>query len=649
MPKSQKKDLQVLTQNEWLMTNGLGGYASGTLSGALTRRYHGLLVASFNPPTDRKVLVAKTEEIIETAEGYTELGTNFFGEVIAPSGYEYLQKFERNPLPQATFAGKGFALTKTIFMVYGKNTTVVEYTNTSKKSYALKTKVFLNHRDYHGNTFENPNTNFYTVSEAQRLTTYAYYGATPLYTYHNGVFESRPQWYKNYFLPAEANRGLQANEDLFCIGDVHFALSPGETVYLIFSTEEENEQPDPKKIKKEALARIQKLKIQEDPFLNDLLVSGDQFLVKRKATDSHTILAGYHWFTDWGRDSMIALRGLAIDADKPRVVESIVNTFLQYLDRGMLPNRFPDSPSDEIEYNTIDATLWLFVVLYEYYQKFGDKTFVEKTFEALTEIINHYKKGTRYNIHETPEGFIYGGEGIAQLTWMDARIGDYVVTPRHGCPVEIQALWYNALKTYESFAGILQKKNDTLIGVKDSLHRFEKHFLKEFWNQAGYLNDVVVPWHSKDSALRCNQIYVVSLPFSPLDKTRQKQVVNTVEKNLLTPYGLRTLEPNHPDFKADYGGDVWKRDQAYHQGTVWPFLLSEYVAAKLKTSGKTQKNISEIEKLIRPLKQHFYEEGCLHGISEIFDGLQPDQGKGTVQQAWSVSALISILTQIRQP
>lgn len=647
MTKSKQRDLSTVTQAEWLFTNGLGSYASGSLCGALTRRYHGLLVASFNPPTDRKLLVSKTEEIIETPAGITELGTNFFGNVVAPSGYEYLQKFERDPLPQATFADDGFTLTKTVFMVYGKNTTVVEFKNTGKKSFKLRSKLFFNHRDYHGNTFENPDANFYTLSEANRLTTYAYYGALPLFTYHNGHFESQGQWYKNYFLPAEAGRGLQASEDLFCIGSLQFELSPGKTAYVVFSTEEENEQPDPKKLKNEALARIKKLKTSEDEFLNDLLVSGDQFLVKRKATESHTIIAGYHWFTDWGRDSMIALRGLAIDADKPKVVESIINTFLQFLDQGMLPNRFPDAPSDEVEYNTIDATLWLFIVLYEYHQKFGNVPFIKKTFDALTDIIQHYKKGTRYRIHETPEGFIYGGEGIAQLTWMDARIGDFVVTPRHGCPVEIQALWYNALKVYEAFAGLLKVENETLAGVKDSLHRIENHFEKEFWNPAGYLNDVVMPWNSADSSLRCNQIYAVSLPFSPLDKDKQKQVVAVVEKELLTPCGLRTLATQHPDFKAEYGGDVWQRDQAYHQGTVWPFLLSEFVAAKLKTSSKTKKNIGEIEKLVRPLQKHFYEEGCLHGISEIFDGLHPEKGKGTVQQAWSVAALIRILTQIR--
>lgn len=646
MLKNHNKDLNALTQKEWLVTNGIGGYASGTLCGALSRRYHGLLVASFNPPTDRKVLVSKTEEVVETPKGITELGTNFFGNVVAPSGYDFLQKFERDPLPQASFAGEGFALSKTIFMVYGKNTTVVEYKNTGKESYALKTKLLLTHRDYHGNLFENPETNFHTVSETQRLTTYAHYGAPPLFTHHNGSFESQMQWYKNYFLPAEADRGLPASEDLFSIGTVFFELSPGETGYLIFTTEDQTQVPDPKKLKREALARLKKLKTKEDGFLNDLMVSGDQFFVKRKATDSQTVLAGYPWFTDWGRDSMIALRGLAIDADKPQVVESIVDTFLQYLSQGMLPNRFPDSPSDKVEYNTIDATLWLFVVLQEYHQKFGTKPFIKKTFDALTDIIDYYKKGTRYNIHETQEGFIYGGEGIAQLTWMDARIGNYVVTPRHGCPVEIQALWYNALKTYEEFAVLLKVENDTLAGVKDSISRFENHFKKEFWNEAGYLNDVVMPWTSTDSTLRCNQIYAVSLPYSPLDEIHQKQVVEAVEKELLTPYGLRTLATNHPDFQPEYSGDVWKRDKAYHQGTVWPFLLSEYVAAKIKTSGKNKKNISEIEKLIRPLKQHFYEEDCLYGISEIFDGLHPSRGKGTFHQAWSVAALIRILTLI---
>lgn len=645
MPANSEEAIHPLLHNEWLVTNGLGGYASGTVCGALTRRYHGLLVASFNPPTDRRVLVSKTEETICLDDKEIELGCNLFGNVLTPRGFEHLEKFERAPLPTYYYQGDDFKLKKTLFMCHGQNTTVVMFENTGQNDLFLKSKLLLNHRDYHSNTFENDTLNFYTdTAQAGRLTTYAFYQAPPLHTYHNGTFIEQRNWHKNYYFPKEAERGLTASEDLFSIGFVSFNLRPGETGYLIFTAENNIQKFAPEKLKAAEIKRIKKLKSTDDAFMNDLLVSADQFLVQRKATESHTIIAGYHWFTDWGRDSMIALRGLAIDANKPRVVESIVNTFLQYKSQGMLPNRFPDSPSDEVEYNTIDATLWLFVVLYEYHKKFGSKSFIKKTFDALTDIINHYKKGTRYSIHETPEGFIYGGEGIAQLTWMDARIGDYVVTPRHGCPVEIQALWYNALKIYEQFADLLNQENDTLAGVKDSLNRFEKHFRNAFWNEAGYLNDVVLLWHSVDTSMRCNQIYAVSLPFSPLDKADQKRIVQSVEKALLTPYGLRTLATNHPDFQADYGGDVWKRDKAYHQGTVWPFLLSEFVEARLKTFKNTPKNRKGTLKLIEPLKHHFYNEGCLYSIAEIFDGLHPKSGKGAIQQAWSVAALIRILS-----
>lgn len=646
MDASNKTTFEEYAAKEWIVTNGLGGYASQTLSGALTRRYHGLLVASLNPPTDRKVLVAKTEETLIDGEERIELGTNIFGEVVAPQGYKLLKKFERTPFPAYHFQVKEMKLVKTIFMCYGQNTTVVVFENTGKETLHLKSNILLNHRDYHGNTFENEYLNFYTeASEAQPLVTYAHYQSPPLFTHHNGKFVSDPNWYKNFHYPREAERGLLAQEDLFSIGFVHFSLDPGQSGYLLFTTEALHQKPDIEKLKKAEAQRIKKLKTSHHEFLNDLLVSGDQFLVKRKATNSHTLIAGYHWFTDWGRDSMIALRGLAIDSNKPRVVESIVKTFLAYLDKGMLPNRFPDAPQDDVEYNTVDATLWLFVVLYEYYQKFDNKTFIKKCFDALGQIIDAYKNGTRYQIHETPEGFIFAGEGIAQLTWMDARVGDYVVTPRHGCPVEIQALWYNALKIYQFFAEELKLDNKSLENTADSLIKFEKHFIKEFWNEKGYLNDVVMPWQNVDSALRCNQIYAVSLPFSPLKKPEQKAVVKSVEEHLLTPYGLRTLAPDHPDFKTEYSGDVWKRDKAYHQGTVWPFLLSEYVEAKLKTAGNTPKNKKALSALIKPLEQHFYTDNCLHGVSEIFDGLHPTTGKGTIQQAWSVAALIRILSK----
>ena len=640
---------ESLCGKEWIVTNGLGGYASASLSGANTRRYHGLLVASLNPPTQRVVLVSKVEETVMVNGEIFELSSNQFQQAINPHGYQYLESFERFPFPKSTFKGNAFALTKSVFMVYGENTTVVEYKNEGDKSLTLQLAIFLNHRDYHGNMRENNHTNFHTEAHEGFLKTYAFFGANPLFTKHTGTFVSQPNWYKNYFYEKEQSRGLDPIEDTFKIGYVEIILEAGQQTHLLFSTEEAVLKADATTLKTSELKRYESLRPTDDGFLNDLLVAGDQFIVERKSTESHSIIAGYHWFTDWGRDSMIAMRGLCIDTGKQDVCKSILKTFLNYLDAGMLPNRFPDSPNDEVEYNTIDATLWLFVVLYEYHQKFKDDELIRNAFGKLTEIIHYHKTQTRYNIHETPEGFIYGGEGIAQLTWMDARIGDVVVTPRHGCPVEVQALWYNALKTYQYFQSQLGLNDALVNAVNDSIAKLELNFPTFFFNDKGYLNDVVLPATSVDDALRCNQVYAVSLPFSLLDRDRQKQVMDSVTEKLLTPFGLRTLEPTHPEFKPTYGGDVWSRDLAYHQGTVWPFLISEYAVAYQNVYGHHPQSKAHIESLLGALKNHFYNEGCIGGVSEVFDGLEPNNGKGTIQQAWSVSALLRIKYLLQKP
>lgn len=640
---------ESLCGKEWIVTNGLGGYASASLSGANTRRYHGLLVASLNPPTQRVVLVSKVEETVMVNGEIFELSSNQFQQAINPHGYQYLESFERFPFPKSTFKGNAFALTKSVFMVYGENTTVVEYKNEGDKSLTLQLAIFLNHRDYHGNMRENNHTNFHTEAHEGFLKTYAFFGANPLFTKHTGTFVSQPNWYKNYFYEKEQSRGLDPIEDTFKIGYMEIILEAGQQTHLLFSTEEAVLKADATTLKTSELKRYESLRPTDDGFLNDLLVAGDQFIVERKSTESHSIIAGYHWFTDWGRDSMIAMRGLCIDTGKQDVCKSILKTFLNYLDAGMLPNRFPDSPNDEVEYNTIDATLWLFVVLYEYHQKFKDDELIRNAFGKLTEIIHYHKTQTRYNIHETPEGFIYGGEGIAQLTWMDARIGDVVVTPRHGCPVEVQALWYNALKTYQYFQSQLGLNDALVNAVNDSIAKLELNFPTFFFNEKGYLNDVVLPATSVDDALRCNQVYAVSLPFSLLDRDRQKQVMDSVTEKLLTPFGLRTLEPTHPEFKPTYGGDVWSRDLAYHQGTVWPFLISEYAVAYQNVYGHHPQSKAHIESLLGALKNHFYNEGCIGGVSEVFDGLEPNNGKGTIQQAWSVSALLRIKYLLQKP
>lgn len=647
--KNNERSFQALSSKEWLVTNGIGGYAASSIIGANTRRYHGLLVAALDPPTRRTVLVSRVEECIyfnrDCAFG---LSSNQYPGAVFPKGFQYFKFFERKPLPRMKFEAAGNHLLKTVFMVPGSNTTVVEYENTGNVLFKLRLTPLFAHRDYHSLGHESPDSDFYLTYQNGAYCLYAHYGATPLYfNFSSGEFIENRNWYKNSQYVREQERGLDFQEDCYAVANIDVVLKPGAKVHLLFSTDETMVRKDPDVLKSRALQHLETLspKHQDDPFLRDLHLAADQFVVRRTSTDGYTLLAGYHWFTDWGRDTMIAMRGLTIATGRQDVSRSILETFLKYVDGGMLPNRFPDQ-GESPEYNTIDATLWLFIALYEYYQKFRDIDLIKKHFDTLTDILEKHIAGTRYNIHVTPEGFLYGGKGLAQLTWMDARVGDYVVTPRHGCPVEIQALWFNALRIYQYFAGTLEKPFESYKALAD---RLEGNFKKYFLRPNGSLNDVVNPAAAgtvADSSMRPNQIYAVSLPFTLLDRDAEKQVVENVRKQLLTGYGLRTLAPEHPEFKPVYAGTPWERDTAYHQGTVWPFLLGEYITAFLKVEDWSEQAQQEARTLLEPLKQHFYQDDCIFGISEIFDGATPGAGKGTVQQAWSVGALLKSLLEL---
>ncbi len=642
------KSFSELAAHEWLVTNGIGGFASSSIIGANTRRYHGLLTAALHPPADRWVLVAKVEEsIVFSRDGAYSISSNQFPGNVHPHGHQFFQFFERKPLPRFKFEADGNHILKTVFMAHGSNTTVVEYQNTGERAFQLRLNPMFVHRDYHGLYREDASHDFWCKRDEGRCAVYAYFGAQPVFwAFSKGEFREERFWFKNLQYAREQERGLDFEEDYCSIGHVTTVLKPGESVFLTFSTDEKMVQQDPEALKRKELDRLESLVqgVANHPFLSDLMVAGDQFLVKR-GDDAYTLIAGYPWFTDWGRDTMIAMRGLTIATGKQAISKSILETFLRHVNGGMLPNRFPDQ-GETPEYNTIDATLWLFVALYEYYQKFHDIEFIERCFGQLTDIMEHHLSGTRFNIKATEEGFLSGGEGLAQLTWMDARIGDYVVTPRHGCPVEIQALWYNALRIYQYFAGTLQQPYERFAAVAERLFQ---NFPKYFVRQGGGLNDVVT-WQKgtfvADPSIRPNQIYAVSLPFSLLSAEQEKAVLQEVKEHLLTDFGLRTRAPEHPDFRPVYNGGPWERDTAYHQGTVWPFLLGEYITAYMKVNNWSEAALKESQNLLNPLKKHFYQHDCAFGISEIFDGKIPRGGKGAVHQAWSVGAVLKTLIDL---
>lgn len=638
------KSFEALAATEWLLTNGLGSFAASSIIGTNTRRYHGLLVAAFNPPTDRKVLVSKVEETVEVEGQSFELSSNQYPGVIHPQGYLLLENFERDPLPRAIFAGTGFKLAKTLNMVYQENTTLIEYENLGTTEIQLKVKPFLVFRDYHSLFRENPYFDFYREQlAADRWKVHAHFGAPPLFMqFSKGDFKADGSWYHNFEYAVEQERGLDFQEDVKSVGTLSFSLAPGEKVQVLFSTETDP-YPHPAELPGREITRLQQLGTGvDDPFLRDLLISGDQFLVQRRSTQSSTLIAGYPWFTDWGRDTMIAMRGLTIATGKKESTESILRTFLQYLNRGLLPNRFPDQ-GETPEYNTFDATLWLFVVLYEYFERFKDLNFIAEIYPALQEIIAWHRKGTHYNIHVTPEGLLFGGEDLQQLTWMDAKVGDFVVTPRQGCPVEINALWYNALQIMHGFSVALRKEEPQYI---EWANQAKSAFRRYFIHPEGYLYDVVMPDGYVDETLRPNQVYALSLPFHLLQVHEAEAVLAKIEQDLYTDYGLRSLAPDDPQFKPVYAGDPWHRDTAYHQGTVWAFLWAEYALAVLKTRGNNADTRAFILKKMEALKQHFYTQNCLYAISEVFDGESPHTGKGCFQQAWSVGMLIKVLYEL---
>lgn len=647
MLKFETENIAKSLKLEWLVTNGIGGYASSTISGANTRRYHGLLVASLNPPVKRMVMVSKVEETIVSADENIELASNQYPGTIYPDGFRHIESFEREPLPRTVFSSNGNRLSKTVFMIHGFNTIVLEYENIGSKAFRLQLVPFFLYRDYHSLYHKEDSFCHYFGTNDNLLKVYACDHSEPtFFKYSGGQFNENHYWHRNHEYLEEQQRGQDYLEDTFAIGNIEVYLEPDKKFHLIISSGEEILKSDPVKLKQQELKRLKSLRPTgtKNKFLADLAVAADQFMVWRESTQSYSIIAGYHWFTDWGRDTMIALQGLGISLGKQEISKSVLKTFFNCIDQGMLPNRFPDDEKDITEYNTIDATLWLFDTLYKYYLKFGDDEFIKENMHHLEDIIQWHIKGTRYNIHVTEEGFLFGGEGSSQLTWMDARIRDFVVTSRYGCPVEVQALWFNAMQIYLFFNSKFSDETDELTSTLTKLsEKLKFNFRNWFLNDKSYLNDVMIYDWNPDNSIRPNQIYALSLPFPILDKEAGIGILNIVDSHLFTPFGLRTLSLKHKDFKPVYGGDQWNRDTAYHMGTVWPFLLADYFKACLYVYGETPEVLGKMKESIDALQKHFYEDDCLYGISEIFDGLNPDQGKGAVQQAWSVSALIQLI------
>jgi len=604
---------------EWLETNGIGGFASSTVTGMNTRRYHGLLVAATKPPVGRMVLLSKFEETLILGGRRYELGSNRYPGVIHPQGFVHLTEFRYEPFPTFVYEVDGVVLEKTIFMAHGENTTVVQYElrGMAPHECSLELRPLIAFRDYHSTTHENGAIHAPIAMGVGYVKCSPYQDCPDLYLSHSAA-EIRPtgEWYRNFEYAIEEQRGLDYREDLFNPLVLTFDLACDARPVVTASTQPVSAElatslREAEKVRRCGIAQS------HDPFVRALKRSADQFIVQRG--EGSTVIAGYHWFSDWGRDTMIAFPGLTLATERFDEARGILKAFADSVDRGMLPNRFPDA-GEMPEYNTVDATLWFFEAVRAYLEYTGDIEFVRSSLlPVLTDVIGWHEKGTRYGIRMDDDGLLLAGEPGVQLTWMDAKVGDWVITPRYGKPVEIQALWYNALRVMEVLTGESR--------YAELADRARHSFRTRFWNEAaGCLYDVV---NSEvcDASIRPNQIFAVTLYHTMLDPGQSASVVAAARDHLLTPYGLRSLSPSDPQYRGRYEGDPWHRDSAYHQGTVWPWLIGPFVTAYLKVNGRSAPAIQQAVEWIGELRRYLEHEG-LGQVPEVFDGDAPHRAGG---------------------
>ena len=624
---------------EWLETNGRGGFASGTVAGANTRRYHALLLTARRPPTDRYVLVNHLEEWIHIGSEKFALSTNLYPGAVYPNGYAHCTSFSSIPWPTWTYASNGNKVQREILCVRGRDIVIVRWKLIGAKNLqmALRVRPMLTGREYHGLHHENGSLSTGAMIGKKCVTWSPYDSLPAIRAFHSGTYRHEPDWYRHVQFPVEQQRGLDGEEDWWSPGEFLFELKPGKTYTLTFTSEAIDSLGVTPLISSERLrrGRLRKSAPVADPLADTFRQAAETFLVARDT--KQTVIAGYPWFTDWGRDTFISLPGLCLVTGRHEVARHIIESFAAHVSNGMVPNRFPDI-GEEPEYNTIDASLWFVYAVDRYLTYSKDTAGVRSVaWPAIKQILDGYRRGTRYNIHmDGRDGLVAGGAPGVQLTWMDAKIGDWVVTSRHGKPVEIQALWIRALDIGARLAAEFGESEYALGCLKDRMQAVES-FRKRFWYQDGkYLYDTIDGPEGDDTSVRPNQVYAVSLCDDLLTKEQAKQVLRTIKDHLLTPVGLRTLSPQDGRYRPRYEGSPMERDSAYHQGTVWPFLLGPFVTAWVKTFGATAETRTEARSFLKGIEAHL-QEACIGQISEIFDGDAPHQPRGCPAQAWSIA------------
>ncbi len=636
--------IESLLAREWLSANRLGAFASGTSAGCNTRRYHGLLVAATSPPVGRMMMLSTVMERLECGGGSYELATNEFDTVFSPMGVELLVEFRNEAAITFVYRIDQFELTKDILLAETENAVTVRYT-LHGGSGRLTVSPFAAIRDFHQLRQSSPESRItFQTTESGAIVLDA---DNPAHTLHlisaDGQFSASPDWWYNFRYRTEALRGQDANEDLYCPGSFAYELQDGQSCCLTAALDGPVSFDFDATLRRRSERRVElagSLGPHADQTTRDLAVFGDAFVVNRdfpNAAASTTVLAGYHWFADWGRDTFISLPGLLLTTRQFSRARKVFNTFAEHLSDGMIPNCFDDYGASP-HYNSIDASLWFIIAAERYIQASGDTAFWKDSLLAVCDtILQTYRDGTAFDIHADADGLLTGGSADTQLTWMDAAFGDETVTPRYGKAVEINALWHSAHRIMANRCG----------GADQRLGKHYAHladiiapaFERVFWNEERQCLCDCVNNDGQDASIRPNQIFAVSLPHSPLGPDRRLAVVQTVQKHLLTPRGLRTLSPDDPNYKPHYEGSPAQRDRAYHQGTVWAWLIGPFIEAYLKVTPDRHDAIEQADRWLEQFDQHLPAAGMGY-VSEIFDGDPPHQARGCIAQAWSTAELL---------